>query len=261
MITENNRIIRENGKIVQGLGVYQVSGLLFWHDASQLPLADNTPMSSIAEKAGSGFNFVQSDSRRRPVYRTNQINGYGSTSFIYNTVDFAVGNQGTLFGSKTGSQNFFNGRVVEFFWVGRFDALPTTLGQFFHIRANSGVPVVTMRILTTGRFSLNATDDASAIITTTLTNVLNPNQWYLFYVLVDFSGTFNRTVTVDGVGTTSATSSNSFTFTNGHNFRLGGSSNTAVVDVPESIITSNTAPLSANDRGIITGYLKSKYNI
>jgi len=260
MILENNRIILDNNSIIENLGVYAVPGLILWHDASQLNIPNGTLISEISEKSGTGFNFIQSDVQRRPLNRTNVINGFGAASLELNTVDFPVGNQGTILGSRTGSQNFFNGRVVEVFWVGRFLTPPSGVSLFYHFRSPVN-PVVTIRILPSNRLSLSATDNSGNTLITTLTNTLVSNQWYIFSTLFDFTGTFNRTLTVEGVGSISDSSVNSFTFTSSHNFRLGGSANTNTVQFAEGVIASNTAPLSLDNKNIIINYLKTKYNI
>lgn len=261
MIIDNSRIVTENNKIIENLGVYAVRGLRFWHDASTIALNDGDKIPNVIEKSGSGFNFVQGEVKRQPVFRENRINGLPSMSFELNTSDYPLGSQGTLFGSRNGSQSFFNGRVIEFFWVGKYGTLLSNSSLFLHIRSASANNTIIFRILPTNRFSLTSVDSLGNTVITTLSTTLNPNQWYIFYGLVDLSGTFNRTLSVEGVGSTSVTSSNSFVFSTAHNFRLSGSGNTSDVEVAESIITSNTAPMSSNDKSIIINYFKTKYGL
>lgn len=99
----------------------------FWVDASTISLANGASILNMTESSGNGFIGLPNTSTSRPIFRTNQLNGFPA-------IDFDGINDNLRFASVTG----LNSQPITWFIVGNVNVL--TRSQVLLHFAHSGTP-------------------------------------------------------------------------------------------------------------------------
>lgn len=74
-------VVKGNTYTPAGVQPNTVSGLIWWFKADALSLNNNDPVSSWTDSSGVTAGAAQSDANKKPVYKTNQVNGKPAVVF------------------------------------------------------------------------------------------------------------------------------------------------------------------------------------
>lgn len=239
-----------------GFGPNSVGGLVYWFDASRLPLTDGDKVSSWTDYSGRSAHAVQSDSAKQPVYKTNIINGKPVVRFPETGGEHLLLTSASL---ANGTAMFFVGNFSTLQTASAFPiALRTTTtdtaaGDTFLVwratSANVGIAWrgAAFQYTTTGSWSGN-------ILATVRINSIGGGQMQFIYRLNGTTIGSSQT----GAGTTLAPTNGAL----GGRFEPPSPYNIvewSKMDLAEFFMYSSS--LSAGDVTNIESYLNSKYSI